>query len=72
MVYHLRWKKGQSKVYKGYQVTPLGAQQVYSSGSFYRSRYVAGNATYKIDGISSDEYKPTQMWVSSPDQAVSL
>lgn len=61
---------GTSKVIKGYQMTRLGAEQLYNSGSFYRERYIENNATYKIDGISSDEYKPSQFWASGPDQSV--
>lgn len=61
---------GQSKVYKGYQVTRLGAEQVFNSGSFYRNRYIQSDAMYKINGISSDEYKPDQIWASAPDQSV--
>lgn len=61
---------GTSKVYKGYQVTKLGAQQVYNSGSFYRERYIESGASHKIINISGDVYKPSQIWASGPDQSV--
>ncbi|KAI9848078.1 MAG: hypothetical protein M1837_001180 [Sclerophora amabilis] len=61
-----------SKFYKGYQMTNLGATQVHSSGSFYRARYVEDGAPHKILDISSDTYKPSQLWASAPDQSVLL
>jgi prostatic aicd phosphatase len=60
-----------SKTYKGYQMTPLGAEQVFQSGSRYRQRYIEEGAPSQILGISADEYKPSQLWTSAPDQSVS-
>ena len=53
-------------------MTNLGARQVYSSGDFYRQRYVEQGAAYRIAGISADEVIPSQIWASAPDQAVCL
>lgn len=52
-------------------MTSLGAAQVLSSGEFYRSRYIEEGAPRQILDISPDEYKPSQLWVSAPDQDVS-
>ncbi len=59
-----------SKTYKGYQMTRLGVEQVFQSGSRYRQRYIEEDAPSQILGISVDEYKPSQLWVSAPDQSV--
>lgn len=57
-----------AKWYKGYQMTNLGAQQVYQSGQFYRERYLTGD--HPINGISRDEVSSSQIWASAPDQHV--
>ncbi|KAL9025792.1 MAG: hypothetical protein Q9196_005445 [Gyalolechia fulgens] len=53
-------------------MTDLGANQVYSVGSFYRARYVEDGAPHKILNISSERYQPSQIWASAPDQSVIL
>ena len=58
------------KYYSGYQMTNLGATQVYESGQFYRQRYVEDTAVSKIAGIASDQVRARQIWASAPDQAV--
>lgn len=55
-----------TKSYTPVSLTPLGVQQVYSSGSWYRDRYVSNKASAKINGISSDIVKLSQLSVTSP------
>lgn len=51
-------------------LTQLGYQEVYTSGQFYRNRYVADGAQYKIQGLSSDIAIPSQLYVSAPSDTV--
>ncbi|CAJ2513337.1 Uu.00g014560.m01.CDS01 [Anthostomella pinea] len=51
-------------------LTSLGADEVYSSGNYYRSRYVDSNATSPIFGLSSDIAVAGQMTVTAPADAV--
>lgn len=59
-----------AKFYSGYQMTNLGATQVYQSGQFYRQRYVQDGASSKVSGIAADQVDFRQVWASAPDQAV--
>lgn len=59
-----------AKFYSGYQMTNLGATQVYQSGQFYRQRYVQDGASSKVSGIAADRADIRQVWASAPDQAV--
>ncbi|KAI6262430.1 hypothetical protein MCOR19_001305 [Pyricularia oryzae] len=52
------------------KLTALGAEQVHSSGEYYRSLYVASNATSRIAGISSDVAVNSQLNVVSPIDVV--
>jgi hypothetical protein len=45
-------------------LTTLGYEQVYTSGQYYRSRYLSGDS--KIRGINGDEVKLSQLQVQSP------
>lgn len=45
-------------------LTALGYEQVYSSGSYYRSRYLSGDS--KIRGINEDLVKLSQIAVTAP------
>ncbi|KAF2847267.1 phosphoglycerate mutase-like protein [Plenodomus tracheiphilus IPT5] len=45
-------------------LTALGYEQVYTSGSYYRSRYLEGSS--KISGINEDLVKLSQLSVTSP------
>jgi hypothetical protein len=45
-------------------LTSLGYEQVYSSGQYYRSRYLSGSS--KILGINQDEVKLSQLAVTAP------
>jgi hypothetical protein len=45
-------------------LTALGYEQVYTSGQYYRSRYLSGDA--KIRGINEDTVKLSQLAVTAP------
>jgi hypothetical protein len=45
-------------------LTPLGYEQVHTSGQYYRSRYLSGDS--KIRGINEDEVKLSQLSVTAP------
>lgn len=49
------------------RLTAVGKNQLYSSGSFYRSRYIDTNST-KITGISVEEIAASQLYAAAPDQ----
>lgn len=51
-------------------LTDLGYRQVYTSGQYYRNRYIASDAGYRINGINSDLVKQSQITVSAPDDTV--
>lgn len=42
-------------------LTPVGFEQVLERGQYYRRRYIAGDAPFKINGISEDVLDPLQM-----------
>ena len=47
-------------------LTDLGYEEVFTSGSYFRSRYVAPGATSKISGLNSDLVKLSQITASAP------
>nr|OQO18476.1 hypothetical protein B0A51_15807 [Rachicladosporium sp. CCFEE 5018] len=51
-------------------LTALGYEEVFTSGSYYRNRYIASDAAYKINGINSNLVKQSQIAVSAPDDTV--
>jgi len=51
-------------------LTQLGYQEVYTSGLYYRNRYVADGAQYKIHGLNSDIVAPSQLYVAAPSDTV--
>lgn len=51
-------------------LTDLGYQEVWTSGDYYRSRYLASDASYKIHGMNTDIVKQSQIAVSSPADTV--
>lgn len=51
-------------------LTDLGYQEVWTSGDYYRSRYIASDATSKIHGINTDVVKQAQISVSAPADTV--
>ncbi|KAK3339003.1 histidine phosphatase superfamily [Neurospora tetraspora] len=55
-----------TKAYSPTKLTALGAEQVYLSGSWYRSRYIDEKSSTRINGISSDLADLTQLSVTAP------
>ncbi|KAI5254579.1 phosphoglycerate mutase-like protein [Aureobasidium subglaciale] len=51
-------------------LTDLGYAQVYTSGDYYRSRYIDSEAEHKILGINSDIVKQSQISASAPADTV--
>jgi len=51
-------------------LTDLGYSQVYSSGDYYRNRWIAANATSPIYGMSSDVVLNSQLAVTAPADTV--
>ncbi|EPE07046.1 histidine acid phosphatase [Ophiostoma piceae UAMH 11346] len=47
-------------------LTPLGADQVYASGTYFRDRYVSANATSRIAALSSDLAVLSQISITAP------
>jgi hypothetical protein len=47
-------------------LTDLGYSEIYTSGQYYRNRYISSNATSQIHGINSDIVKLSQLAVTSP------
>ena len=59
-----------AKAWKPVNLTALGADEAYTSGEFYRSRYVDSDADFKVSGVSSDTAVLSQIAVTSPVDAV--
>lgn len=59
-----------AKSWKPVNLTALGADEVHSSGDFYRRRYVESDASVKIQGLSSNTAVLSQLEVTSPQDAV--
>ncbi|KAK3943270.1 putative histidine acid phosphatase, partial [Diplogelasinospora grovesii] len=55
-----------TKSYSPVSLTPLGASEVFASGSWYRDRYISSNASTQINGIASDIAVLSQLSVTSP------
>lgn len=55
-----------TKAYSPTKLTALGAEQVYLSGSWYRSRYIDEKSSTRINGISSDLADLTELAVTAP------
>ncbi|KAG9728243.1 phosphoglycerate mutase-like protein, partial [Aureobasidium melanogenum] len=51
-------------------LTDLGYTQVFTSGDYYRSRYIESGADHKILGINSDIVKQSQISASAPSDTV--
>lgn len=51
-------------------LTDLGYDQVFTSGTYYRDRYVASGASRRIYGINSDLVKQSQLTASAPTDNV--
>lgn len=59
-----------SKSWPPASLTDLGYQEVHSSGSFYRNRYIDAGAPSAIFGISNDLVKNSQLNVQAPVDTV--
>ncbi|KAF4471905.1 acid phosphatase [Fusarium albosuccineum] len=59
-----------TKWYGAQSLTSLGAEQNFQVGSDYRSRYLSSDSDHQILGVSEDEYKPSQIFASAPDQGI--
>ncbi|OAA42638.1 Histidine phosphatase superfamily, clade-2 [Metarhizium rileyi] len=59
-----------AKAWAPVNLTALGAEEVYSSGSFYRKRYVQSDAPARISGLSSNKPVLSQLAVTAPQDAV--
>lgn len=51
-------------------LTDLGYQEVFTSGTYYRNRYVASDASKRIYGINTDLVKQSQITASAPVDTV--
>ncbi|KAF3479633.1 uncharacterized protein GIQ15_06609 [Arthroderma uncinatum] len=51
-------------------LTDLGYSQVYSSGSYYRNRYISSSSSSQVLGISPDIIAPGEVTVSAPQDEV--
>ncbi|MCJ1254821.1 hypothetical protein MMC24_002637 [Lignoscripta atroalba] len=47
-------------------LTELGYQEIFTSGSYFRNRYVSSTASSRIAGINSDIVKQSQITASAP------
>ncbi|KAF4966764.1 hypothetical protein FSARC_5581 [Fusarium sarcochroum] len=59
-----------AKAWKPVNFTALGADEVHSSGAWYRDTYVSEDAERKIKGLSTDSAVVSQLDVTSPVDAV--
>lgn len=55
-----------AKVLGSTELTNLGYQQVYQTGSFYHDRYVVPESQLQIEGISNPEVDQTQVTATAP------
>ena len=51
-------------------LTDLGYQEVFTSGTFFRNRYIASDAERRIYGINADLVKQSQLTASAPVDTV--
>ena len=47
-------------------LTDLGYLEVFNSGTYYRNRYIASDAPYRISGVNTDLVMQSQIQVSAP------
>ncbi|CAJ0545812.1 Ff.00g092850.m01.CDS01 [Fusarium sp. VM40] len=59
-----------AKAWKPVNFTALGADEVHSSGSWYRDTYVSEDAPRRISGLSAESAVLSQLEVTSPVDAV--
>lgn len=55
-----------AKSWKPVNLTALGADQVYSSGSYYRELYINSDSEFQISGISPDIAVLSQIEITAP------
>jgi hypothetical protein len=51
-------------------LTDLGYEEVFTSGTYFRNRYVALGASHRIYGINTDLVKQSQITASAPADTV--
>ncbi|KAL6247673.1 hypothetical protein RBB50_005021 [Rhinocladiella similis] len=51
-------------------LTDLGYQEVFTSGTYFRNRYVAAGASRRVYGVNSDLVKQSQIAASAPSDSV--
>ncbi|KAJ8609576.1 hypothetical protein MRB53_039027 [Persea americana] len=59
-----------AKAWPPANLTDLGYSEVYTSGQYYRNRYVSSTASSKIAGLNTDIVKLSQIAVSAPSDNV--
>lgn len=59
-----------AKAWPPANLTQLGYREVYTSGEYYRSRYIVDGAPYQISSISPDVVLESDLQVSAPDDTV--
>lgn len=59
-----------TKAWKPTSLTALGADEVYTSGTYYRNRYIASNSTSPILNIASDIVVLSQLDISASSDDV--
>ncbi|PYH88207.1 phosphoglycerate mutase-like protein [Aspergillus ellipticus CBS 707.79] len=59
-----------AKVLKNTELTDLGYNEVFDTGSYYRSRYIQANSSRHIQGINVNLVKLSQISASSPSDDV--
>ncbi|ROW14029.1 hypothetical protein VPNG_04063 [Cytospora leucostoma] len=55
-----------AKAWKPTKLTALGSDEVYTSGAWYRNRYVASNSTHPILNLASDVAVLSQLSITAP------
>jgi Histidine phosphatase superfamily (branch 2) len=51
-------------------LTALGYQEILTSGQYYRNRYVSSSSSLKLQGLSPDIAKASQLTVTAPSDTV--
>ncbi|EXJ93501.1 acid phosphatase [Capronia coronata CBS 617.96] len=51
-------------------LTALGLEEVFTSGTYYRNRYIASDSSHHIHGMNTDMVKQSQITASAPSDTV--